>query len=227
MVDKTIPELAAATTPVADADLVPISQGGGDAVNVALSDLTAGRAVSAANLTVTSSTIPTNGIYLPAADTVGIAANGALVVSVSASIVTLASGAGLTLANGRLIASNTATNTTAATFISSAQTVGAFSIEADALTTGFGAQVYSNSASASIRALINIINDHASATGAVLQRLQQDAAGAFCNLVGAAGANVTAPISTFVAVPGALAGWEQVQVNGAKRWRPLYNDPVS
>jgi len=47
------------------------------------------------------------------------------------------------------------------------------------------------------------------------------------NLVGTAAGNVTDPISTFVTVPGTLAGWAQVDINGAKRWIPFYNDPVS
>lgn len=78
MADKTIPELTPATTPLAAADLVPVSQSGGDAAKVSVGNLTAGRNVDGTSFTVTGSSAPANGVYLPAANTVGVAANSAL-----------------------------------------------------------------------------------------------------------------------------------------------------
>jgi hypothetical protein len=72
MADKKISQLTGASTPLAGTEVLPIVQGGAT-VKVSVADLTAGRAVSAASLTPSGSTIPTNGFYLPSADTVGVA----------------------------------------------------------------------------------------------------------------------------------------------------------
>lgn len=72
MADKKISQLTGASTPLAGTEVLPIVQGG-TTVKVSVADITAGRAVSAASLTPSGSTIPTNGFYLPSADTVGIA----------------------------------------------------------------------------------------------------------------------------------------------------------
>jgi hypothetical protein len=81
MADKKISALTAATTPLAGTEVLPIVQGGAT-VKVAVSDLTAGRAVSALSYTPTGSTVPTNGLFLPAANAVGIATNSAEVARV-------------------------------------------------------------------------------------------------------------------------------------------------
>ena len=52
MADKKISALTGATTPLAGTEVLPIVQGG-STVKVAVSDLTAGRTVAAANVTVT------------------------------------------------------------------------------------------------------------------------------------------------------------------------------
>lgn len=57
MADKKISQLTASTTPLAGTEILPIVQSG-STVKVAVSDLTAGRAVSAASLTLTSSALP-------------------------------------------------------------------------------------------------------------------------------------------------------------------------
>ena len=75
MANSKISALTAATTPVAGTEVLPIVQSSAT-VKVAISDLTAGRSVSGSNFVVTSSTIPANGVYLPATNSVGIATNG-------------------------------------------------------------------------------------------------------------------------------------------------------
>ena len=57
MADKKISALTAATTPLAGTEVLPIVQGGAT-VNVAVSNLTAGRAVSAASLALTTTPLP-------------------------------------------------------------------------------------------------------------------------------------------------------------------------
>lgn len=72
MADKKISQLTGASTPLAGTEVLPVVQSGAT-VKVSVADLTAGRAVSAASLTPTGSTIPANGFYLPSADTVAVA----------------------------------------------------------------------------------------------------------------------------------------------------------
>lgn len=57
MADKKISQLTASTTPLAGTEILPIVQGAAT-VKVAVSDLTAGRAVSAASLALTGSALP-------------------------------------------------------------------------------------------------------------------------------------------------------------------------
>lgn len=279
-------------------------------------------AVTATSYTVTGSTIPVNGLYLPATNTVGLATNSTLRLSVSTTqflstlagrfglntitantsgddlvvqvaaatnggfsvlgddaqdqniflgSTTVPAGAGLnwnhdvsqlairtikvgaslvlragnditnltlsgaagselatfagdvTLSEGKLTITDTANETTV-TVTSSATTANALTMECSALTSGFIANFYSNSSNASARYLVRVHNDHGSATGAVNLLLQQDAANAFIDFVGTAGANATDPISTF-ATAGAGYGWAQVDVNGSKKWIKLYEDP--
>jgi hypothetical protein len=74
MADKKISQLTGASTPLAGTEVLPIVQSG-STVKVSAADVTAGRAVSAASVAVTGSTAPANGVYLPAANSVGIATN--------------------------------------------------------------------------------------------------------------------------------------------------------
>jgi hypothetical protein len=75
MADKKISALTSATTPLAGTEVLPIVQSGAT-VKVAVSDLTAGRSVTGTNFIPSGSSVPTNGIYLPAANAVGLATNG-------------------------------------------------------------------------------------------------------------------------------------------------------
>jgi hypothetical protein len=75
MADTKISALPAATTPLAGTEVLPIVQSGATD-KVSVDNLTAGRAVSAASYTPTGATVPTNGIYAPAANQVAIANNG-------------------------------------------------------------------------------------------------------------------------------------------------------
>ena len=72
MADKKISALDGATTPLAGTEVLPIVQGG-STVNVSVANLTAGRALSALSFIPSGSTVPTNGVYLPAANSVGTA----------------------------------------------------------------------------------------------------------------------------------------------------------
>ena len=60
-----------------------------------------------------------------------------------------------------------------------------FMIEADALTTGSAGYIYSNSANASARSLLNVSNDHASADSTVGVYIHQDGAGPHIEFAGA------------------------------------------
>lgn len=62
MTDKTISALTGATTPLAGTEVVPLVQSS-TTKKVAVSNLTAGRAVSASSLLVTGTAAPVNGIY--------------------------------------------------------------------------------------------------------------------------------------------------------------------
>lgn len=84
MADKKISQLSAASTPLAGTEVLPIVQGGAT-VKVSAADVTAGRAISASTVAVTGSTAPANGIYLPAANSVGISTNSTNSVYINAS----------------------------------------------------------------------------------------------------------------------------------------------
>ncbi|CAB4240975.1 hypothetical protein UFOVP24_29 [uncultured Caudovirales phage] len=77
MANTKISALTSATTPLAGTETLPVVQSS-TTTKVTVANLTAGRSVSGSNFVVTSSTIPANGIYLPAANSVGIATNSAL-----------------------------------------------------------------------------------------------------------------------------------------------------
>jgi hypothetical protein len=84
MANTKISALTAATTPLAGTETLPVVQSSAT-TKVAVSDLTAGRSVSGANFVVTSSTIPANGVYLSATNSVGIATNSTLRATIDAS----------------------------------------------------------------------------------------------------------------------------------------------
>jgi hypothetical protein len=74
MANTKISALTSATTPVAGTEVLPIVQSG-STKQVSITNLTAGRSVSGTSFVPTGATIPANGLYLPAANAVGIASN--------------------------------------------------------------------------------------------------------------------------------------------------------
>lgn len=86
MADKKISALTAAATPLAGTEVLPIVQSG-STVKVSVSDLTAGRSVSASNITnglgavgtpsYTFTGDPNTGLWSPGGDTVSVSTNGA------------------------------------------------------------------------------------------------------------------------------------------------------
>jgi len=76
MANSKISALTSATTPLAGTETLPVVQSS-TTKQVSVANLTAGRSVSAASFIPSSSTIPTNGVYLPIANAVGLAANSA------------------------------------------------------------------------------------------------------------------------------------------------------
>lgn len=84
MANQKISALPASTTPLAGSEVLPIVQAG-TTDQVSVDNLTAGRAVSGASFNVTGSVAPTNGVYLPTANSVGVATNGTIKTTVDAS----------------------------------------------------------------------------------------------------------------------------------------------
>jgi hypothetical protein len=74
MANSKISALTSSTTPLAGTETLPIVQSSATK-QVSVADLTAGRSVSATSFVPTGSTIPANGLYLPAANSVGLATN--------------------------------------------------------------------------------------------------------------------------------------------------------
>lgn len=74
MADLKISQLTGATTPLAGTEVVPLVQSGATK-KVAVSDLTAGRAVSGASFAVTGSTPPVNGVYQSGTNQTSLSAN--------------------------------------------------------------------------------------------------------------------------------------------------------
>jgi hypothetical protein len=74
MADLKISALTASTTPLAGTEVLPIVQSS-TTKQVSVANLTAGRSVTATNFIPSGSAVPTNGVYLPAANSVGIATN--------------------------------------------------------------------------------------------------------------------------------------------------------
>lgn len=122
MADAKISALPAATTPLAGTEVLPIVQSGvTDKVSVA--NLTAGRSVSGLNFVPTGSTVPANGMYLSAANTLAWATN-------SGSRMTLnATGTLTVLSNGHNVkVNNTVGNTSELELQYNSSTVGGISI---------------------------------------------------------------------------------------------------
>jgi hypothetical protein len=84
MANSKISALTSATTPLAGTETLPVVQSSAT-TKVTVANLTAGRSVSGSNFVVTSSTIPANGVYLPAANSVGVATNSTLQATFDAS----------------------------------------------------------------------------------------------------------------------------------------------
>ena len=84
MANTKISALTSSTTPLAGTEVLPIVQSSAT-VKVSVSNLTAGRSVSATSFVPTGSTIPANGLYLPAANSVGIATNTTNVIYIDSS----------------------------------------------------------------------------------------------------------------------------------------------
>jgi hypothetical protein len=84
MPDKKISQLSAAATPLAGTEVLPIVQSSAT-VKVSADDLTAGRTVSAAKFSPTGTSATGNGMYLPAANTLGWSTNGSLKLSLDSS----------------------------------------------------------------------------------------------------------------------------------------------
>jgi hypothetical protein len=84
MANTKISALTSATTPVAGTEVLPIVQSSATK-QVSIANLTAGRSVSGTSFVPTGSTIPANGLYLPAANAVGLATNTTNAVYIDAS----------------------------------------------------------------------------------------------------------------------------------------------
>jgi hypothetical protein len=74
MADVKISGLPASTVPLAGTEVLPIVQGG-QTRQVSVNNLTTGKSVSATSFVPSGATIPTNGLYLPAANNVALATN--------------------------------------------------------------------------------------------------------------------------------------------------------
>jgi hypothetical protein len=76
MADTKISALPASTTPLAGTEVLPIVQSS-TTKKVSVENLTLGRSVGASNFIPSGSAAPTNGMYLPTTNTVGMATNSA------------------------------------------------------------------------------------------------------------------------------------------------------
>lgn len=140
--------------------------------------------------------------------------------------------------NGRSVDIDTEATTQQALRVYNPQITSANVVELsnmDALTSGRGLYVHSNSADTSARYLAAFVNDNTLATGCVVLRAQQDAdlevvslrqngdAG-FIDFSGVEAGNTTDPVSS-LSTAGTIDKWIQIELNGSKRWLPAYNDP--
>lgn len=81
MADSKISALTSATTPLAGTEVLPIVQSS-TTKQVSVANLTAGRSVAGLNFIPSGSAVPTNGLYLPAANSVGLATNSANAIAI-------------------------------------------------------------------------------------------------------------------------------------------------
>ena len=84
MSNSKISALTSATTPLAGTEVLPIVQSS-TTKQVSVANLTAGRSVSALNFIPSGSSVPTNGVYLPAVNNVAISTNGTLAIMIDSS----------------------------------------------------------------------------------------------------------------------------------------------
>ena len=82
MADSKISALPASTVPLAGTEVLPIVQSS-TTKQVSVANLTAGRSVDATNFIPSGSVAPTNGLYLPAANSLGLSTNSALAVTIT------------------------------------------------------------------------------------------------------------------------------------------------
>jgi hypothetical protein len=145
MANTKISALTSATTPVAGTEVLPIVQSS-TTKQVSIANLTAGRSVSGTSFVVTGSTIPANGIYLPATNAVGIATNttNAIYVDASQNVgIGTSSPAGrldVQSAEGRVIV--TSTTGTNASYYTAVNTGGSFFVGRDSSTGGLSGTAY-------------------------------------------------------------------------------------
>jgi hypothetical protein len=84
MADVKISALPASTTPLAGTEVLPIVQSA-TTRQVSVANLTAGRSVGGTNFIPSGSSVPTNGMYLPAANTLGFSTNSTFKATIDAS----------------------------------------------------------------------------------------------------------------------------------------------
>lgn len=82
MADSKISALPASTVPLAGTEVLPIVQAS-TTRQVSVANLTAGRSVGGTNFIPSGSVAPTNGLYLPAANSLGFSTNSALAVTIT------------------------------------------------------------------------------------------------------------------------------------------------
>lgn len=162
MADTKISGMTAGSTPLAGTELVPLVQSGGN-VQTSVANLTAGRSVSALNYVVTGATVPANGMYLSAANTLAWSTNSAVKMTLDTNgklaLGGAASGATLDIAN------STANKAMQIAQIASATATAGLNIYSNVIHTG-------NTGNA----LLAVQIDNASSTGTALY-VQQDGTG--------------------------------------------------
>ena len=125
MADKKISALTGATTPLAGTEVLPIVQGGAT-VKVAVSDLTAGRAVAASSVNKVAITAPATASTLTIADGKTLTANDTVTLGTAG--LTLGNSGGLTVAASKVLTVNNrltlaGTDSTTQTFPTTSATI--------------------------------------------------------------------------------------------------------
>ena len=135
------------------------------------------------------------------------------------------------LATGDLIYTLSQGNQKSLSIESNITTVNTVDINVVAPTSGAGLYIHSNAADTTARAQIQLLQDHASAIGAISILLQNDGAGAagagtYFKFANTPAANTTEAISSFTQ-PGLLAGFYKIDVNGTPQWQAYYAAPTN